>query len=102
LQLLIVSAHSLLLTLSRRVFQQVPRSEEEQSQDKYDKDWVAVNRYTGLAYGFKSSLWSGDCLEAYGIHVQEKFDGLSYREIQDARGNYQDWLIFFVYGKRGR
>jgi len=42
-----------------------------------------------------------DCLEAYGFRIQEKFDGLIYREIQDARGNYQDWLVFFVYGRKG-
>lgn len=36
-----------------------PRAEIDRAKDKYDKDWVYVNRYTGLAYGFKSSLWNG-------------------------------------------
>lgn len=39
-------------------------------------------------------------LEQQGIAIQEKFDGLVYREIQDARGNYQDWLVLFVYGQK--
>jgi SAM-dependent methyltransferase len=37
-----------------------PRKESDQTSDKYDKDWAIINRYTGLAYGFKSSLWGGD------------------------------------------
>jgi len=39
-------------------------------------------------------------LEESGFHIKEKFDGLVYRELNDARGNYQDWLIFFVWAIR--
>jgi len=53
-------------------------------------DWMRFNQPERIV----------DCLEAYGFRIQEKFDGLVYREIQDARGNYQDWLVFFVYGKK--
>jgi ubiquinone/menaquinone biosynthesis C-methylase UbiE len=37
-----------------------------------------------------------------GTDVREKFDGLVYREIIDARGNYSEWCVcVIVAGKRG-
>jgi SAM-dependent methyltransferase len=53
-------------------------------------DWLKFKEPEGLV----------SHIEAHGITIHEKFDGLVYREIQDARGNYQDWLVLCVYGRK--
>jgi len=39
-----------------------------------------------------------DLIKTNGIEVKEWFDGLIYREIVDAKGNYKDWMTLTMYG----
>lgn len=54
------------------------------------RDWSQIKGPDGLV----------QAIESAGISIREKFDGLPYREIQDIRGNYHEWLALFVYGEK--
>lgn len=58
---------------------------------------------------FDGALWQGLAgvqdlrteVEKRGLRVEAAFDGLVYREIQDARGSASDWRIAVVQARRG-
>jgi ubiquinone/menaquinone biosynthesis C-methylase UbiE len=39
-------------------------------------------------------------VEEAGAQIVEKFDGLVYREVQDVRGNHEDWLVFLLQARK--
>lgn len=54
------------------------------------RDWAQISSADGLV----------QAIEEAGISIREKFDGLPYREIQDSRGNYHEWLSLVVSGEK--
>jgi SAM-dependent methyltransferase len=49
---------------------------------------------------FKDAEGLVKAIEAQGIAILEKFDGLPYREILDRRRNFLEWLAVVVYGEK--
>jgi ubiquinone/menaquinone biosynthesis C-methylase UbiE len=39
-----------------------------------------------------------EILNKQGIEIKEWFDGLIFRELQDIRGNYKDWMTLVIHG----